>query len=147
MSLIEALDPNNGAAIERLATALADRIVSALRVEAAASDDLIFDTKQAAKMTGLSPRTLEMLRSTAKGPCASGFPACLSATGLARFAHGSDRARDTATARSHPRFPPPPSNSKRRQSLAETDGAALFKRDVPGQTGRRKYSAPERFPQ
>jgi predicted DNA-binding transcriptional regulator AlpA len=68
MSLIEALDPNNGAAVDRLATALADRIVNALRVEAAASDDLIFDTKQAAKMTGLSPRTLETLRVNGEGP-------------------------------------------------------------------------------
>jgi predicted DNA-binding transcriptional regulator AlpA len=56
------------APVDELADALADRIVNALRVEAIAADDLILDTPQAAKMCGLSPRTLEAMRADGDGP-------------------------------------------------------------------------------
>lgn len=68
MSLTKTLNPDDGAAVDKLATVLADRIVNALRVEAVASDDLIFDTRQAARMVGLSPRTLETMRASGEGP-------------------------------------------------------------------------------
>ena len=42
MSLTKTLNPDDGAAVDKLAAALADRIVNALRVEAIASDDLNF---------------------------------------------------------------------------------------------------------
>jgi predicted DNA-binding transcriptional regulator AlpA len=68
MSLAENLNPANEEAVNKLASALADRIVSAMRIEAIAADDLIFDTKQAARMCGLSPRTLEAMRAASEGP-------------------------------------------------------------------------------
>src|ERR1700722_13808432 len=75
MSFAEFLDPPPKGPVSELAAQVADRVAELLRADIVASDDLIFDTKAAARICGLSPRTLEQMRSTGQGP------ACIMLTG------------------------------------------------------------------
>jgi predicted DNA-binding transcriptional regulator AlpA len=75
MAFAEFLDPPPKGPVTELAAQVADRVAELLRADIVASDDLIFDTKAAARICGLSPRTLEQMRSTGQGP------ACIMLTG------------------------------------------------------------------
>jgi predicted DNA-binding transcriptional regulator AlpA len=69
MSFVEFLDVQAPKGpVAQLATAIADKVIAAIRLEAAAGDDLIFDTKAAARFCGLSERTLEKMRAEGDGP-------------------------------------------------------------------------------
>jgi hypothetical protein len=59
MSFAEFLDPPPKGPVSELAAQVADRVAELLRADIVASDDLIFNTKAAARICGLSPRTLE----------------------------------------------------------------------------------------
>jgi hypothetical protein len=75
MAFTEFLDPPPKGPVSELAAQVADRVAELLRADIVASDDLIFDTKAAARICGLSPRSLEQMRSAGQGP------ACIMLTG------------------------------------------------------------------
>jgi predicted DNA-binding transcriptional regulator AlpA len=70
MSFVDFLDTDQApkGPVAQLAKAVADKVIAAMRLEAAAGDDLIFDTKAAARFCGLSERTLEKMRAEGTGP-------------------------------------------------------------------------------
>ena len=68
MYFTEFLDPPPKGPVSELAAKVADRVADLLRADIVASDDLIFDTKGASRICGLSPRTLEQMRSNRARP-------------------------------------------------------------------------------
>jgi hypothetical protein len=70
MSFVEFIDdhmaPKRGA--EQIAKAIAEKVIAAMRIDAAAGDDLILTTKDAARFCGLSDRMLQKMRQDSEGP-------------------------------------------------------------------------------
>jgi predicted DNA-binding transcriptional regulator AlpA len=70
MTLADIVDPAPKGPVTDLAKAVADRVADLLRIDLTAGDDMIVDTKAAARICGLSTRTLEKMRSDGEGPVA-----------------------------------------------------------------------------